>query len=75
MHLFDEQCRDTAIQMAAQCGLSTRLNLNFLPLSIESSPRPCHRFCKAAEAFNIHPNQIVIKGILEREIIHNFDRF
>ena len=74
MHLFDEQCRITAIQMAAQCGLSTRLNLNFLPLSIESSPTSLSSVLQTAEAFNIHPNQIVIE-ILEREIIHNFDRF
>jgi EAL domain-containing protein (putative c-di-GMP-specific phosphodiesterase class I) len=74
MHLFDEQCRVAAIQMAAQCGLTTRLNLNFLPLSIESSPTSLSSVLQTAEQFNLHPSQIVIE-ILEKEIIHNFDRF
>ncbi len=74
MHMFDEKCRTVAIKMAAQFGLTTRLNLNFLPLSIDSSSTSLSSVLNTAEQYHIHPNQIVIE-ILEREIISNFDRF
>lgn len=74
MHMFDETCRTVAIKMAARFGLSTRLNLNLLPLGIESSPTSLSSVLNAADQYHIHPSQIVIE-ILEREIISNFDKF
>lgn len=74
MHMFDEKCRTVAIKMAARFGLSTRLNLNLMPLSIESSSTSLSSVLTTAEQYHIHPDQIVIE-ILEREIIGNFDNF
>ncbi|MHC4216779.1 MAG: diguanylate phosphodiesterase, partial [Planctomycetota bacterium] len=74
MHMFDEESRTVAIELAAHIGLSTHLNLNFLPASMESSPTAISSVLAAAERCNIRPEQIVIE-ILEREIITNFDSF
>jgi len=74
MHKFDEQCRIYAVRLAAKLGLTTHLNLNFLPRSVESSPTVISSLLAEVEQLNIHPDQIVIE-ILEREIIRDYDSF
>lgn len=74
MHTFDEQCRKVAIGMAAQMGLTTHLNLNFLPLSIETSPTVISSMLAAAARHQIDPGQLILE-ILEREIITDYEGF
>lgn len=74
LHQFDEQSRVVAIELAARMGLSTHLNLNFLPLSLESSPTAITSMLAAAERHHIRPEQLVLE-ILEKELIRDSGRF
>lgn len=74
MHLFDEQSRVVALDIAARLGLSTRLNLNFLPMSVETSSTAISSMLTEAEKLRIDPGQLVLE-ILEQEIISDFDLF
>ena len=74
MHKFDEQSRTVAIELAARMGLSTHLNLNFLPLSLESSPTAITSILATAKRYHIQPEQLVLE-ILEKELICDFERF
>lgn len=74
LHKFDEESRIVAIELAARMGLASRLNLNFLPLSIESSPTAISSILAAAEKHGICPEQLVLE-ILEKELISDFERF
>lgn len=74
MHGFDEKSRILAIEMAAQLGLSTRLNLNFLPRSLGSSPTAISSILETVKRYGLRMDQIVLE-ILEREIIDDFDYF
>jgi EAL domain-containing protein (putative c-di-GMP-specific phosphodiesterase class I) len=55
-------------------GLSTHLNLNFLPLSLESSQRAITSILATAAQHHIQPDQLVLE-ILEKELIGDFERF
>ena len=70
MHDFDTQSRSEALERAARLGLSTKINLNFLPSTLEQSPTAISSLLLAALRCHIRPAQIVLE-ILEREIIHN----
>jgi len=74
MHRFDEKSRILAIEMAAKLGLSARLNLNFLPRSVGSSPTAISSILETAKRCGLRMDQIVLE-ILEREIIDDFDYF
>lgn len=74
LHKFDEESRIVAIEMAARLGLAAHLNLNLLPLSIESSPAAISSILAVAEKHGIRPEQIVLE-ILEKEMIRDFERF
>lgn len=74
MHTFDEKIRVRAVELAGRLGLTTHLNLNFLPLSMESSPMTISSVLEAAERSDIRPDQIIIE-ILEKEFISDFDHF
>lgn len=74
LHKFDEESRIVAIELAARMGLAAHLNLNFLPLSIESSPTAISSILAAAEKHSIRPEQLVLE-ILEKELIGDFERF
>ena len=74
LHKFDEESRVIAIEMAARMGLSVHLNLNLLPLSIESSPTAISSILDTAEKHSIRPEQIILE-ILEKEMISDFERF
>jgi EAL domain-containing protein (putative c-di-GMP-specific phosphodiesterase class I) len=73
-HQFDEHSRMVAIALAARKGLSTHLNLNFLPLSVHCSPTAISSILSTAKQCNIRPDQLIIE-IIEREIISDFDAF
>lgn len=74
MHRFDEQSRLYAIRLAAHLGLNTRLNLNFLPRSTETSPCVISSLLKTCTECGLRADQIVIE-ILEREIISDYNAF
>lgn len=74
MYAFDEQSRILAIEMAASMGLSTHLNLNFLPLSVENSETAITSIIETVEKCDIAPDQVVLE-ILEHEIIRDMPRF
>jgi len=69
-HAFDERSRVRSIELAAHFGLSSRLNINFLPMSLERSPTAISSLLEAAERCGLRPDQIVLE-ILESEIIKN----
>lgn len=71
---FHERIRVDAIELAARLGLSTRLNVNFLPSSLNASPTAITSVLEAVERCRLRPEQIVLE-ILESEIIHDFDDF
>jgi len=74
MHRFDEKSRILAIEMAAKLGLSARLNLNFLPRSVGSSPTAISSILETTKRCGLRAEQIVLE-ILEREIIDDIDGF
>lgn len=72
MHQFDEQARLLALRLAAHLGLPTKLNLNFLPRSIESIPTAISSLLQESEQLSLRPDQLVIE-ILEKELINDYD--
>lgn len=74
MYSFDEKIRVGAVELAGRLGLTTHLNLNFLPLSMEASPMAISSVLEAVDRSGIRPNQIIIE-ILEKEFISDFDHF
>jgi len=73
-HGFDEGARCAAVELAARLGLRCDLNLNFLPLSVESSHTSIASTLETAERCGIAASRIVLE-ILESEIIHDHDGF
>ncbi len=73
-HGFDEGARCVAVELAARLGLPCDLNLNFLPLSVESSRTSIVSTLAAARRCGIEPARIVLE-ILESEIVHDYDGF
>jgi EAL domain-containing protein (putative c-di-GMP-specific phosphodiesterase class I) len=74
MHLFDQDCRSTAIELAARLGLDVRLHLNFLPLSLSTLESSIFSTLEAASHNGMRPEQIVLE-IVESEIILDLDHF
>lgn len=73
-HGFDEGARCVAVELAARLGLLCDLNLNFLPLSVESSQTSIVSTLETAQRCGIAASRIVLE-ILESEIIHDHDGF
>jgi len=71
---FSEKISIDAIELAGKLGLATKLNLNFFPSSMESSSTAISSVIEAAGRNHISPDQIIVE-ILEREFVHNFDKF
>ncbi|MBN2430919.1 MAG: diguanylate phosphodiesterase [Acidobacteria bacterium] len=71
---LNQKSPGAAIELAARLGLTTRLNLNLLPRTMEHFPSVIAALLAAANHCHIHPEQIVLE-ILEREMIDDFDRF
>jgi EAL domain-containing protein (putative c-di-GMP-specific phosphodiesterase class I) len=65
---FDQACRVTAIRIAAQLGLTSRLSINFLPNAIYK-PELCIRTTlEAAQAFNFPVDQIIFETVEGEEV-------
>ena len=71
---FNEQCRLTAIDLAVRLGLTTRLNLNFMPSDLKMSPTAVTSLLEAARRNNIPPGRIILE-ILESDIIEGIEDF
>jgi EAL domain-containing protein (putative c-di-GMP-specific phosphodiesterase class I) len=71
---IDQQCRIQAIKLAASLGLSTHLNLNLLPKSIETLPSSIRTVLETIKACGLLPEQIIIE-VLEHEFISDPDHF
>jgi EAL domain-containing protein (putative c-di-GMP-specific phosphodiesterase class I) len=74
LHDFDEESRIVAIELAAKLGVANCLNLNFLPLSVASSPTAITSTIDAAARFGLPIDRIVLE-VLERELIEDLDGF
>lgn len=73
-HQFDERSRLASLACAASLGLKTRLNLNFLPGSLEKSETAITSLLDEAAQWKIRPEQFVLE-VLESEIIRDIRRF
>jgi len=74
LHAFDEECRKRAIYTASKLGIRTKLNINFLPMSIDYSKTAISSILDAAEENGLKPEQIVLE-VLESEIIADIPKF
>jgi blue light- and temperature-responsive anti-repressor len=72
--VLDAESRIGAITLAANLGLSTRLNINISPSIVISSPTTIPSILRAAEQNQILPEQIILE-VLESEIIEDFRVF
>jgi EAL domain-containing protein (putative c-di-GMP-specific phosphodiesterase class I) len=68
LHDFDLRARVVAIQQAARLGVSCRLNLNFLPQSLKTSPQAITSIFKAAATHRFPIERIVLE-VTESEVI------
>ena len=71
---FDEESRVVAIELAARLKLSTWLNLNFLPRSLEQSRTAIDSTLSAARRCGIDADRIVIE-VTEDEVIDDHAHF
>ncbi len=71
---FHEQCRIDAVSMARRLGIKTKLNINFPPSSLKSSPTAIASILKSAEDNDMAPSDIILE-ILESEIIRDYKEF
>ena len=70
----DEGFRIAAIKLAATLGLTCDLNLNFLPLSLETSVTFIKSTLDAAKELGIRPDRIIL-DMTEEEIIRDIKDF
>jgi len=71
---FNEQCRLTAIDLAVRLGITTRLNLNFMPSDLKMSPTAVTSLLEAARRGSIPSGRIILE-ILESDIIEGIEDF
>lgn len=73
-YTFDEMCRKRAVYTAAKLGINTKLNVNFLPMSVAASKTAISSILNAAVNCGLKPDQIVLE-VLESEIISDVKAF
>lgn len=71
---FDACARRGAISLAARLGMTCTLNLNFLPRSLERSPRTVHDAVEAAAREGWTADRLVLE-VTESEVIDDLTRF
>jgi EAL domain-containing protein (putative c-di-GMP-specific phosphodiesterase class I) len=74
LHKFDQESRVAAIELASRLRLPCKLNLNFLPRSLYSSPAAVSSALEAAQRSGIAPNRLVLE-ITEGEVIDDHAAF
>jgi EAL domain-containing protein (putative c-di-GMP-specific phosphodiesterase class I) len=73
-HLFDQSAHAAAITLAARLGIEHPLHLNFLPRTLDSSPRAVLTTIDAARRAGISPERIVLE-VPETDIVVDRTRF
>ncbi len=58
---LDQSARQTALSMASGLGLTTMINLNFLPESLQGDETYIERTLESAEAGGLSPGQLVVE--------------
>jgi len=71
---FDQKARETAITIAAELGIKSAININFLPRSIYKNGKMVRRTLHFAEQHGFKPNQIYLE-VTEQEIIKEQQQF
>ena len=74
LDLFDQTARVSAIALAARLGLDRPLHLNFLPQSLETSPRSVLATIEAARRAGFPAEHIVLE-VPEADVIVDRNRF
>jgi blue light- and temperature-responsive anti-repressor len=74
LHRFDQESRVAAIELASRLRLPCKLNLNFLPRSLYSSPAAVSSALEAAQRCGITPSRLVLE-ITESEVIDDHAAF
>lgn len=70
LYRFDQACRVKAIQLAAELGLSCRLNINFFPNAVYQ-PELCIRSTVAAAKAHDFPIENIVFEVIEGEVIRD----
>ncbi len=71
---FDEDCRTTALGLAAKLGIQSGINLNIVEGSLEHSPRILESTLEAAKRFGISPEMITLE-INDKEAVQDHQCF
>jgi EAL domain-containing protein (putative c-di-GMP-specific phosphodiesterase class I) len=74
LHRFDQESRVAAIELASRLRLPCKLNLNFLPRSLYTSPMAVRSALEAAQRCGITPDRLVLE-ITEGEVIDDHAAF
>lgn len=74
LHRFDEESRVAAIELASRLRLPCKLNLNFLPRSLYTSPMAIRSALEAAQRCGITPDRLILE-ITEGEVIDDHAAF
>jgi EAL domain-containing protein (putative c-di-GMP-specific phosphodiesterase class I) len=67
---FDQYARSLAVKLAARLSISTHLNLNFIPHSVENTDKFVLETIKEFKKHNLTLSQLIIE-ITEESIIHD----
>ncbi|MFP5226279.1 MAG: EAL domain-containing protein [Acidobacteriota bacterium] len=74
LHFFDQTARLSAIELAVRLGIDRPLHFNFLPRSLDASPKAALALIDAARQAGVPPDRIVLE-VPEAEIILERTRF
>jgi EAL domain-containing protein (putative c-di-GMP-specific phosphodiesterase class I) len=73
-HLFDQSAHNAAIALAARLGIEHPLQLNFLPQTLDASPKAVLATIEAARQAGLPPDRIVVE-VPESEVVVERNRF
>ncbi len=71
-YYFDQECRVTAIILAARLGIRDRISINFMPNAVYNPENCLRRTIWAADKYNIALDQIIFE-LTEHEAVVDFD--
>lgn len=74
LHLFDQEARMAAIELAGRLGVEYPLHLNFLPRTLDLTPKAVLATIEAARQAGIPPEHIILE-VPEAEVIVERTRF
>lgn len=68
-YAFDQFCRVKAIQLAAELGLTSRLNINFLPNAVYDAEACIHVTLKAAQKYQFPLDRITFEIVEHEDVV------